>query len=416
MLHGNYVPNSLSKKEIRFCVLAAKQIRNLERSCLRGLQMLTGLNSKTCSAIPILILWLLSACCIRSVTCLGSDQPQDSNSTKVRVNRASSDAIVGNGPRDENGDNSTASGEGPGSTQKTSSDEPNFAAETGRPPFWESSGFWLCNKMIGFYVIIGIAVIATMGWFFLVKREVVRTRLKVKVTMQNDPELTKLDNGKKINEFLIVFNWTQKVLYLPTIIASLFAAVLICVVVPGASGWFDSKMDSEMIEVIGGIWFAIILLNFLVEEYNIRLMVIIMSLVSVGFLLLWLYLFGWVKPFFLLFTHIDVFISWKGYLLVGLIGLLTILISWIRGLFYYVVITPNYINVQEGLTETGKQIARRDFYTSVDTTDLAERLLGFGKIKITFKGSEREPITLYVWKIGAKAKKLEEMGTKTIVT
>ena len=383
--------------------------------------MLPGLNSKTCSAIPILILWILSACCIRSVTCLGSNQPQDPNSTKVRVNRASSDTIVGNGHRNENGDNSTASGEGPGSTQNTSLDEPNFAAETTlqRPPFWESSEFWLSKKMVAFYVVIGIAVIATMGWFLLVKREVVRTRLKVKVTMQNDPELTRLDNGKKINEFLIVFNWTRKVLYLPTIIASLIAAVLICVVEPEAAGWFDSKMDSEivqMIEVIGGIWFAIIFLNFLVEEYDIRLMVIIMSLVSVGFLLLWLYLFGWFNSFFRLFTHLDVFISWKGYLLVGLIGMLTLLVSWVRGLFYFIVITPNFINIQEGLTETGTQIAKKDYNSSVDTSGLVERLLGFGKIKINFKASEREPITLYVWKIGAKAKILEEISTKTIVT
>lgn len=383
--------------------------------------MLPGLNTKTCSAIPILVLWLLSVCCIRSVTCLGSNQPQDPNSTKVRVNRASSDAIVGNGHRNENGDNSTASVEEPGSSQKTSLDEPNFAAETKRrrPPFWVSSKFWLSNKMIGFYVVIGIAVIATMGWFFLVKREVVRTRLKVKVTMQNDPELTRLDNGKKINEFLIVFSWTRKVVYLPTIIASLFAAVLIFVVEPEAAGWFDSKMDSEMvqmIEVIGGIWFAIIFLNFLIEEYDIRLMVIIMSLVSVGFLLLWLYLFGWINSFFRFFTHLDVFISWKGYLLVGLIGMLTLLVSWVRGLFYFVVITPNFINIQEGLTETGTQIAKKDYNSSVDTSGLVERLLGFGKIKITFKGSEREPITLYVWKIGAKAKRLEEISTKTIVT
>ncbi len=343
--------------------------------------MLPGLNSKTCSAIPILILWILSACCIRSVTCLGSNQPQDPNSTKVRVNRASSDAIVGNGPRNENGDNSTASGEGPGSTQNTSLDEPNFAAETKlqRPPFWESSDFWLGKKMVAFYVVIGIAVITTTGWFFLVKREVVRTRLKVKVTMQNDPELTRLDNGKKINEFLIVFNWTRKVLYLPTIIASFIAAVLICVVEPDAAGWFDSKIDSEivqMIEVIGGIWFTIIFLNFLVEEYDIRLMAIIMSLVSVGFLLLWLYLFGWVNSFFRLFTHLDVFISWKGYLLVGLIGMLTLLVSWVRGLFYFVVITPNFINIQEGLTETGTQIAKKDYNSSVDTSGLVERLLG----------------------------------------
>ncbi len=383
--------------------------------------MLPGLNSKTCSAIPILILWILSACCIRSVTCLGSNQPQDPNSNKVRANRDSNDAIVDNGHRNENGDNSTASGEGPGSTQNTSSDEPNSADENKlqRTPFWKKPGFWLSKKMVAFYVVIGIAVITTTGWFFLVKREVVRTRLKVKVTMQNDPELTRLDNGKKINEFLIVFNWTRKVLYLPTIIASLIAAVLICVVEPDAAGWFDSKIDSEivqMIEVIGGIWFAIIFLNFLVEEYDIRLMAIIMSLVSVGFLLLWLYLFGWVNSFFRLFTHLDVFISWKGYLLVGLIGMLTLLVSWVRGLFYFVVITPNFINIQEGLTETGTQIAKKDYNSSVDTSGLVERLLGFGKIKISFKGSEREPITLYVWKIGAKAKILEEISTKTIVT
>lgn len=400
--------------------------------------MLPGLNSKTCSAIPILVLWILSACCIRSVTCLGSNQPQDPNSSKVRVNRASSKPIVGNGHRNENGDNSTASGEGPGSTQNTSLDEPNFAAETGRPPFWEKRDFWLGKKMVGFYVVIGIAVIATMGWFLLVKREVVRTRLKKKDTMLNDRELTREENGKIVTEFLIVFNWTRKVLYLPTIIASLFAAVLVCVVEPEAAGRFDSKMDSEMVqmvvepeaagwfdskmdskmvlEVIGGIWFAIIFLNFLVEEYNIRLMVIIMSLVSVGFLLLLLYLFELVDSFFKFFTHLDVFISWKGYLLVALIGLLTIVISWIKGLFYYVAITPNFINIQEGLTETGTQIAKKDYNSSVDTSGLVERLLGFGKIKITFKVSDREPITLYVWKIGAKAKKLEELNAKTIVT
>jgi hypothetical protein len=262
--------------------------------------------------------------------------------------------------------------------------------------------------MIAFYVIVGIVIITVAGWFLL--KSTGRTRLGMKQTLSLDEDLAG-------GEFLIVFNWTPKVLYLPTIIASLFAAFLMYFLDPDRALWLSHSLEPmRIIEIIGGIWFAIFFFNFLIEEYNIRLMVIILSLVSIGFLLLLLILFECVGSFFRLFTYLDVFISWKGYLFAGLIGLLTIIVSWIKGLFYYVVITPNYLNIQEGLTETGKQIARRDFHTSVDTTDLAERLFGFGKVVVTFKQSEKEPMSLYVWRIGAKAKKLEEMGTKTIVT
>ena len=84
--------------------------------------------------------------------------------------------------------------------------------------------------------------------------------------------------------------------------------------------------------------------------------------------------------------------------------------------FHYIRIILSQSSYKEGLTETGTQIAKKDYNSSVDTSGLVERLLGFGKIKITFKGSEREPITLYVWRIGAKAKKLEEINAKIIVT
>ncbi len=344
--------------------------------------------------IPTFFLVLLTVCHFRSATCLGSDRVSDSNSTEVTVDGDSGVAPVEKSPPDQSEDNGTQPGDEADSAQDTSSDDTNTTSgnNLGRQPFW------LTNKMIAFYVVIGTVAIALTGWFFL--RNTGRTRLRVRQTMSLDKDLAA--HG---GEFLVVFDWTQKVLYLPTVIASLFAAIFMYI------------LDADkMHEIIGGIWFAIFFLNFLVEEYNIRLMVIITSLVSAGFLLLLLILFQKVHFFFRLFTHLDVVICWKVYLLVGLLGLLTIVISWLRGLFYYVVITPNYINIQEGLTETGKQIARRDFHTSVDTTDLVERLLGFGKIKITFKGGERPPITLYVWRIGTKVKKLEEIGTKMIVT
>lgn len=373
-------------------------------------------NLKSRPAIPVLLLVLLTVLYFGSVTCLGSDTAEEPNSIQAGPNNTSGIAIVGNSPREEDRNYSTGSEDETGSIQSTSSDEPNSAAETAldanhkdvntqRQPGPEAVRRRLpsltSGKMFAFYITIGIAVIAVAGWFFLSKTG--RTRIAVQDEMKRDKDIE--------GEFLIVFNWSQKVLYLPTIIASLFAATLMYL--QEDKIWFFASMAPK---TIGGIWFAIFFLNFLVEEYNIRLTVIITSLVSVGFLFLWLYLAGWVIPFFRLFRHLAFSISGTGYLLVGLIGLLTIVISWIRGLFYFAVITPNFVNVQVGLTETGEQIARRDFYTGVDTTDLVERLFGVGKIIITFTGRERKPMTLLVWRIGAKAKKLEEMGTKTIVT
>ncbi|GAG53329.1 unnamed protein product, partial [marine sediment metagenome] len=115
------------------------------------------------------------------------------------------------------------------------------------------------------------------------------------------------------------------------------------------------------------------------------------------------------------FKHFALSISATGYLLVGIIGLLTVLISWLKGLFYYVSITPNYMNLQEGPTETGEQIGREDYNTRVDTSDFLERLLGFGKIVITFKDRKRQPIILLVCTIRRKAQLLEKVRAKLVI-
>jgi hypothetical protein len=91
------------------------------------------------------------------------------------------------------------------------------------------------------------------------------------------------------------------------------------------------------------------------------------------------------------------------------IGFLTVGISWLRGLFYYVAITPNYIDIQVGPTESGEQIGREDYNTKIDTSDFLERLLGFGRISITFKDRSRPPLTLLVWRIHKKAEMLEQV-------
>ena len=139
------------------------------------------------------------------------------------------------------------------------------------------------------------------------------------------------------------------------------------------------------------------------------------SLLSIGFLLLWLHLFGWVADFLGLFKRFTLHINSTVYLLVSVIGLLAIIISWLKGLFYYVTITPNYLNLQEGPTESGEQIGREDYNTRIDTSDFLERLLGFGKIVITFKDKKRQPITLLVYAIRKRAQLLEKVRAKFVI-
>ncbi len=247
---------------------------------------------------------------------------------------------------------------------------------------------WFSNKMIALYIAVGVVVAIVAAWLIL--RKTLRTRLRMEKAIREDPD---------INDWLIIYNWTPKVLYVPTIIASFFAAILLCIpCIPPAA--------------IGGIWFVVFLLNFLVEEYNISIKILLITLISLGFFLLWLHLLGEVVGFLKLFRHIAISMNATVYLLVGVIGLLVIFISWLKGLFYYMTITPNYMNLQDGPTESGEQIGREDYNTRIDTSDFLERLMGFGRIIITFKERKREPIIVLVWRIQKKAQKLESVRAK----
>jgi len=246
---------------------------------------------------------------------------------------------------------------------------------------------WLENQMVAIYIAIGVVVVAVAAWFIL--RKTIRTRLRMEKVIRDDPD---------INDWLVIYNWTTKILYVPTIIASFLAAILISI---GCNQ-----------TVIGGIWFAVFFLNFLIEEYNISIKILMITIVSLGFFLLWLHLLGKVVDFLGLFKKIAISMNFTVYFLVGLIGLLAIFTSWLKGLFYYISITPNYMNLQDGPTESGEQIGREDYNTRIDTSDFLERLMGFGRIIITFKDRKREPIIVLVWRIQRKAQLLEKVRAK----
>jgi len=258
---------------------------------------------------------------------------------------------------------------------------------------------WTSNKMIALYILLALLGVGVGAWFLL--RHTLRSRLRMKKLLQADPDMS---------DWLIVFGWTPKVLYVPTMAASLLASVLMFL---KETEW--SVLASINPRVIGGVWFAIFIINLIIEEYDVSIKLLIIGVIGLGFLFLWLHLVGWMRGFLRVFRHLGFSISGTGYLLVTLIGLLTIFISWVRGLFYYVAITPNYMNLQEGPTETGEQISREDYNTRIDTGDFVERLFGFGRIVITFKEKSRLPLTLLTWNIQGKAQMLERVRAKFAV-
>jgi len=255
---------------------------------------------------------------------------------------------------------------------------------------------WTSHRMIAAYIAAGVVIALIVAC--LVLRRTFRTRLRMEREIREDPD---------INDWLVVFNWSTKVLYVPTIIASLLAAAIMYL--QEAHLWI---FDSIPPVVVGGIWLGVFFLNFLIEEFNISIKILLIGVVSIGFLLLWLHLCDWVMDFLRLFRHLAMSVNATGYLLVGIIGLLTVAISWVKGLFYYISITPNYMNIQEGPTESGEQIGREDYNSRIDTSDILERLMGFGRIIITFKDRKREPISALVWKIQKKAQLLERVRAK----
>ena len=237
-------------------------------------------------------------------------------------------------------------------------------------------------------ILIGAGAVA---WLFM--RKTIRTRLRIQKQLRDDPD---------INEWLVCFNWSRKVLYLPMIAASLVAALVVALA-PDAS------------KVVGGVWLGIFFLNFLVDEYEMSVKLLFLFLLCFVVLGLWLTFLGWFGGFISLFKRVEFTLNPTAYVIIALLFVIAIAVSWFKGLFYYVAITPNYLNIQVGPTETGEQVAREEYSTRVDTGDFLERMLGFGRIVITFADQRRQPLLLLVGHIGEKAGRVEAIRGKLAI-
>lgn len=252
-------------------------------------------------------------------------------------------------------------------------------------------GQWQTKEWVIFAIPFVLVLLGVGAW--LLMRKTIRTRLRTGKALRDDPD---------INEWLVVFGWSRKVLYVPTILASLAAFVAMLFLPEGGTG----------ARIVGGCWLGVFALNFLIDEYELSVKVLLIGLLVLVLAALWLVGLDWWRPVLRAFRHLGFSMSWAGYLALAVLFTLAVAISWVHGLFYYVAITPNYLNVQVGPTETGEQVAREEYSTRVDTGDFLERLLGFGRIIITFADQRRQPMMLLVGRIGRKAARLESIRGK----
>lgn len=252
-------------------------------------------------------------------------------------------------------------------------------------------GNWTSTQIVVFLspfalILIGLIIL------FLMRRSI-RTRFRMERQLKQDPD---------ISEWLVVFGWTRKIIYLPVIVISLLFFV-ISLVMDQPSG------------AMGAIWLGAFLVNFMVEEYDAGIKELLLLVLGLGGLVLWLSYLGWLDGFWSFLRSISADMNGVAYLIFALIFLIAIGVSWIRGLFHYVAFTPNYVNIQRGPTESGQQIGREELNTVVDTEDLLERMLGFGKIIISFRDARMEDINLLVWGVGRKSRTLESIRGAIVV-
>jgi len=258
---------------------------------------------------------------------------------------------------------------------------------------------WAWDKYVILAVPFGLVVLAAL--VFLLLRHTLRTRYRVARQFELDQD---------INEWLICFDWSRKVLYLPAIGMSFVGAFAMLMIEWGVLAGTDVHGKVALVpQVIGGLWVLAFLISFLVDEYEMSVKILAIIVLLVLLLVLWLHLLGWLMGFLHLLGRVSVSMSWQGFLFIGLLFSVGIVVSWIKGLFYYVAITPNYMNIQVGLTETGEQVSREDYSTRVDTGDFLERIMGFGRIVVTFRDNRRLPMSLLVGRIGKKASTLESI-------
>ena len=243
---------------------------------------------------------------------------------------------------------------------------------------------WTDTKAIALYFASGIMSFGILAFVILMRRATTRWEMEERLRLDAD-----------IHDWLVVFNWTKKILHVPTICCSFVAAFVV---------W----LFPEAGKVVGAVWFCVWLFCHTIEDNDIGLAVAVAILGAV-LLFLVLAIFGGVLDDIAdLARLISLTASPSLYFGFGLVYLISIVISYIKGLFYYVAIEPNQMIVQFKIGEDGETFQRTQYDARVEASaDIFEWFFfDMATIKIQFRDGKRSPLEYYVGRIRRKARYL----------
>ena len=261
---------------------------------------------------------------------------------------------------------------------------------------------WVSLRMLSSYIVVGITLAAIIVGFILSKTKSIRTRIS------RDNELRQ---DRNISVWLTTFDWSWLILFLPSMIILVFCGIvgyIIDLAIPP-----DSPTNLIVHHVLGGFTFGFFCLNAAVVIFKLTPTRVLVLFLAIGGFCLILLLMGVdiFLNFFEKFKHLGVKVDPLGYLLMAYVGFFFLRLIWIAGLFEYIAMSPNRLDIQRGLSESERGIQRKDFRVSIDTEDVILRLVKIGRIIISFPLSDRLPMSYLVTRIDKKSRYATEAAS-----
>ncbi|MBL7154312.1 MAG: hypothetical protein ISS79_11395 [Phycisphaerae bacterium] len=253
---------------------------------------------------------------------------------------------------------------------------------------------WVSLRMISSYIVIGITFAGVLIACVLIRTKSVRIRIERDNELRQDPN---------INVWLTTFDWSWLVLFVPSM-----AILVVCGIAGYMINWAmpEGPANLAVHRVLGGFAFGFFCLNAAVVIFKLTPTRVLVLFLAIGGLCLILLLMGIgiFLNFFGKFEHLGIKVDPFGYLLMAYVGYFYLRLIWIAGLFEYIAMAPNRLDVQSGLSETERGIQRKDFRVNIDTEDVILRLFKVGRIIISFPHSDRLPMSYLVTRIDKKSK------------
>jgi len=184
---------------------------------------------------------------------------------------------------------------------------------------------------------------------------------------------------KQETPYVIFQSWNKDIVLLPTILVC-FVFALVQALGP------EVKNDQipALYTTLGGAWFTIFLLNWIILRFDMKLMWVVILVLGVVVLVLALQMLGFLGGVLASIRSWDFYLNSGVYLGLGIIFSLGIVISWLHQQFNFALVTANETEIHSGIFGKVEKISREQtlFEKNVSEDALEKGLFRMGTIII----------------------------------